>query len=487
MSLLIKAKELYVEYKGRDVLAIDELEIYDYDRIGLVGANGAGKSTLIRALLGEITVPHGHIAREGRFAYIPQMEEASPQKAPNYAMLGKLGVDRLSERPSGGEETRRKIAQALSDEVHGLFADEPTCNLDLEGIDFLVHQLRAYSGALLLVSHDRYFLDRVVDKIWELKDGTIAEYWGGYSDYLAQKEEERQAQAIQYRQYAAERDRLEKAILEKKRQAQKVDQSAKGAARRNKSEDGGRLGHQKTLGSKQKKLHQAARNLEHRIEAMGDAKPPEAIRSVRFRQSPALALHNPFPIMGSGIGLRFGDKVVFDKASFQFPLGAKIAITGPNGAGKTTLFRMILGREEGISVSPKARIGYFAQDGYKLAKNQAVMAYMAENSDYQASDIRAVLAAMGFAPEDVGKELSVLSGGELIKLQLAKMLLGRYNILLMDEPSNFLDLPAVEALEKLMKDYAGTIIFVTHDARLLENVADRIYRIENGKIILKKG
>lgn len=486
MRFLIKAKDIHVEYMGRDVLDIDDLELYDYDRIGLVGANGAGKSTLLKVLLGETPLPHGKIVREGNFTYIPQLDDAVAQEVKDYALLGKLGIDGLkAEHMSGGEETRLKIAQALSGEVHGIFADEPTCHLDRDGIDFLINQLKYYSGALLLISHDRYFLDQVVDKIWELKEGKITEYWGGYSEYLAQKEEERQSQAAQYKLFTAERDRLEKAITEKQNQARKVDQKAKGASKKNSSESGGRLGHQKTTGSKQKKLHNAAKNMEHRIEALGDVKPPEAIRSVQFRQNKALELHNPFPIIGKEICKQFGDKVIFEQASFQFPLGAKIAVTGANGTGKTSLFKMILDREDGISVSPKAEIGYFAQNGYKYDRNQGVMEFMLENCDYQVSEIRAVLASLGFPHHDVRKELSVLSGGEIIKLQLAKMLLGRYNILLMDEPSNFLDLPAVEALENLMTNYTGTIIFISHDVCLLETVADIVFEIEDKKIIRK--
>ncbi|WP_054955359.1 Msr family ABC-F type ribosomal protection protein [Paenibacillus dakarensis] len=487
MELLIKAEDIYVEYKGQDVLDIDGLELYSYDRIGLVGANGAGKSTLLKVLLGEIQLPHTQIVREGSFTYIPQLDDVTLQEVKDYALMGKLGVDRssYSEKMSGGEETRLKIAQALSEDVHGIFADEPTSHLDREGVDFLIHQLKYYSGALLVISHDRYFLDQVVDKIWELKDGKITEYWGGYSEYLAQKEDERQSQAARYKQFTEERERLEKAIEEKHKQARKMEQKAKGASKKNSTESGGRLAHQKPTGSKQKQLHNAAKNMEHRIEALGNVLPPETKRSIQFRQSRALGLHNPFPITGSEIDKRFGDKVIFERASFQFPLGSKIGITGANGTGKTTLFQMILDKEEGISISPKAKIGYFAQTGYKMNRTQGIMEYMLEDCDYQVPEIRAVLASMGFTPQDVRKEISVLSGGEIIKLQLAKMLLGRYNILLMDEPSNFLDIPAVEALENLMKSYEGTILFITHDVRLLENVADHVYEIQSGNIIQK--
>ncbi|PZE19892.1 Msr family ABC-F type ribosomal protection protein [Paenibacillus xerothermodurans] len=485
--LLIKAKDIYVEYLGREVLDIDQLELYEYDRIGLVGANGAGKSTLFKALLGKIPLQHGKIEREGTFTYIPQLEEAVVQDVQDYSIMGKLGVNLVhAEAMSGGEETRLKIAQALSEEVHGIFADEPTCHLDREGIDFLVNRFKHYRGALLIISHDRYFLDQVVDKIWELQDGRITEYWGGYTDYLMQKEEERQSQLTQYKQYVAERERLEQAIEEKRSLARKLDQKAKGADKKNSSESGGRLGHQKSQGSKQKKLHNAAKNMERRIEALGEVIAPEAIRSVQFRQVKALELHNPFPIVGNEIVKRFGDKVIFDNVSFQFPLGGKIAITGANGAGKTTLFNMISGRENGITLSPKAEIGYFVQTGYKFDRNQNVMAYMQENCEYAVSAIRAVLASLGFTHQDVRKGLSVLSGGEIIKLQLARLLLGRYNILLMDEPSNFLDIPAVEALETMMRKYVGTILFISHDARLLEGVADQVYEVNDGRLVRLK-
>ncbi|UNK21032.1 Msr family ABC-F type ribosomal protection protein [Paenibacillus sp. N3/727] len=485
--LLIKAESIYVEYLGRDVLDIDQLELYDYDRIGLVGANGAGKSTLLKALLGQISLQQGTLKREGSFTYIPQLEEAIVQDVQDHAIMGKLGVERVqTESMSGGEETRLKIAQALSEEAHGIFADEPTCHLDREGIDFLVNRLKHYAGALLIISHDRYFLDRVVDKIWELKDGRITEYWGGYTDYLAQKEEELQRQAAQYKQYVVERERLEQAIEEKKSQARKLDQRTKGADRKNSTDSGGRLGHQKSQGSKQKKLHNAAQNMERRIEALGEVDAPEAKRNVQFRQSKALELHNPFPIVGKDLHKRFGDKVIFDNVSFQFPLGSKIAITGANGVGKTTLFNMIRDRENGITISPKAEIGCFVQTSYKFERNQKVMAFMQENCEYPVSDIRAVLASMGFTHQDVRKELVVLSGGEIIKLQLAKLLLGRYNILLMDEPSNFLDIPALEALETMMQNYLGTIVFISHDARLIEGIADQVYEVNNDRLVRLK-
>ena len=313
MELILKAKDIRVEFTGRDVLDIDELEVYDYDRIGLVGANGAGKSTLLRVLLGELTPAGCKMNRLGELAYIPQLDEVSLQEEKDFALVGKLGVEQLDiQTMSGGEETRLKIAQALSAQVHGILADEPTSHLDREGIDFLIGQLKYFTGALLVISHDRYFLDEVVDKIWELKDGKITEYWGNYSDFLRQKEEERKSQAAEYEQFVAERGRLERAAEEKRKQARKIEQKAKGASKKQNTEGGGRLAHQKSIGSKEKKLHNAAKSLDHRIAALGNVEAPEDIRRIRFRQSDALALYNPYPIAGTEITKTFMEEVLID-------------------------------------------------------------------------------------------------------------------------------------------------------------------------------
>lgn len=483
MELILKAKNICVEFNGNDVLDIENLEVYNYDRIGIVGDNGAGKSTLLKILLGKLLIPECKISRFGELAYIPQLEEVELQEEKDFSILGRLGIDKLnSQNMSGGEETRLKIANALSSQVHGILADEPTSHLDRDGVDFLINQFKYFTGALLIISHDRYFLDRTVDKIWELKDGKINEYWGNYSDYINQKKEERKKQVLEYEKFVEERTRLEKAAEEKRRQAKNIEKKSKGKSKKKNNEFGGCLAHQTSMGSKEKKMHNAAKSLEHRIKALGNVEAPEKIHKIHFRQSKSLELHNPYPIIGSEINKRFEDRVIFENANFQIPLGAKVAFIGDNGVGKTTLIKMILNHEKGISISPKAKIGYFEQNGYKYNSKQKVIEFMKNECDYSVSEIRSVLASMGIRQEDITKEISTLSGGEIIKLLLAKILMGRYNILLMDEPSNFLDISSVEALEELIKDYKGTIIFISHDKCLVENVADIIYEIKDKKI-----
>lgn len=231
MELIVKAKDIFLEYAGRDILDIEELEIYSYDRIGLVGDNGAGKTSLLKILSGNLTIADADVRRFGSIALIGQLDELDLDAAQDSGeMLSRLNVAGVAqETMSGGEETRAKIASALSQHASAIFADEPTSHLDQDGIRLLVGQLKAFDGALLIVSHDRHFLDQVVDKIWELKDGGISEFWGDYSDYLRQKEEERKAQATRYEEAMRERDRVEAAIEKQRKKARQVDAKRKAA------------------------------------------------------------------------------------------------------------------------------------------------------------------------------------------------------------------------------------------------------------------
>lgn len=483
MELILKAENIHLEYSGKEILDINDIEIYSYDRIGLIGDNGCGKSTLLNILSQKQSLPNAKLKNFGSVTYIPQLERSQLDADSDLSLLSRFGVSNLNQDTmSGGEETRTKIATAFSKQSHALFIDEPTCHLDEEGINLLIKNIDAFEGALLVVSHDRYFLDSVVDKIWELKDGKITEYWGGYSEYSQQKQEQYIKQAEEYKKIEKERQRLELSMLEKQKQAGQIDKKSKGSAKKNANESAGRLGHQKSTGTKQKKLFNAAKNLEQRIASLDDVSAPENKRMVRFKQSEALALHNKCPIMGNEINLSFGEKTIFKNANINIPLGAKVAITGANGTGKTSLFKMILDGAEGFNISPKAVIGHLEQTGYQLTNNQSIISFMQEDCDYQVPEIRSALAAMGFGPRDINKSLSVLSGGEIIKILLAKILLARYNILLLDEPSNYLDISSTLALESMMQNYAGTIVFISHDKRLVENVATIVYEIKDNTI-----
>ena len=481
MDLLIKAENIYVEYLDREILNIPDLEVYTYDRIGIVGNIGAGKTTLLKILSGVLTIPNCKVQMFGEIAYFEQIKDVDIETNADKKLLGKLGIHNiLNDNMSGGEQIKYRAAHLLSKESHGILADEPTCNMDKEGIDYLIHKLYTYQGALILVSHDRYFLDSMVNKIWEIEEGQLTEYYGNYTDYRNQLEEKKQAQETKHQLYVKELNRLNNVYDKKVKKAEKV--SKKPGSMSGKRNIPNINDMTKAYGSREKTLYKSARNVQSRIENMDKVEKPKKEMQIKFAANPELELHNKFPIEGKEIKKVFGTRVIFDEMSFNIPLGAKVAITGSNGSGKTTLLNMILNREPGITVSLKAVIGHFEQNGYHHISDCSVMEYAAKDCAYKISVLRAMLTSLGFTGNDLKKNTHDLSGGERVKCMLCKLLTGRYNILLLDEPSNYLDIKSVLALEQLMKDYKGTIIFVSHDDRLVDEVADVIYKIENGKM-----
>ena len=480
MSEIIKAKNIYLQYESREILDIEELIIYEGERIGIVGQNGSGKTSILNILGGKLQVEGCQITRNGNVGLIEQIlprESVDISSYDYYTSLLQVN-NKVYENMSGGEQTRYRISQSLKENPACILADEPTSHLDRKGVDLLVRELSYYTGALLIVSHDHEFLDSTVEKIWEIKDKTIREYYGNYSDYLEEKRLEREENQRDYSAYIEEKERLEKAILVKKKQAD----SLQGKSNKNKTLQGGRLSMQRPTGSKEKSLNKSAKNMEKRLEKLDEIKPIEMERKIVFRQSPAVKLYNNYPIMGEKIYKKLGDKLLFDNASITIPLGKKVALVGDNGQGKSTLLNMIYAREEFFTIASKAKIAYFKQVNYVTTSNESIMEYLQKDSDYRPSELIAMLVQMGFEKSDMKKSLSKLSGGELSKIFLLKILSGEYNIILMDEPSNFLDNQAVLALENMMRDYKGSIIFVSHESSLINRLADMVYEIKDGKI-----
>lgn len=180
-----------------------------------------------------------------------------------------------------------------------------------------------------------------------------------------------------------------------------------------------------------------------------------------------------------------GNKTILNEVSFQFSLGSTIAIKGNNGSGKSTLLHHIFQKGEGMIISPKAEIGIYEQMGYRFKEEESVLAYVRERSDYDENKIHAVLHAMNFTGNDLQKSVIKLSGGEAIRIVLCQLFLGRYNVLILDEPTNFLDVFCIEALERFLKAYEGTVILVSHDRIFVDRVADCKYVIENQKLLVE--
>lgn len=479
-KVCFELEHIEVVYLDKEILTIEKLAVHQFDRIGIVGKNGVGKSTLMKLLAGKVQPTRGKVKRYVDFGYFEQMDAPTLAEA-DAALLGKLAVPKSSPQLSGGEQTRLKLAQLFSTYQETLLMDEPTTHLDQAGIAFLLDELRYYYGALLVISHDRAVLDELVTTIWEVDEGKVYVYSGNYSDYAAQKQLQREQQSQAHSQYIKEKNRLEKAADEKMKRAEKITQAGS-MSKREANAPANRMFMTKSKGTSQKAMQRAAKAIEHRLEKLHAVEAVQQEQKIVFRQSKALTMHNKFPIMADRLSLHVQNKVLLEEASFQIPLGKKIALTGSNGSGKSTLLRYIFHKGEGLIISPKAKIGYFQQMSYQFTSEETVLQFLKKRSDYEEGLLRSVLHAMQFDGTDLQKSVMSLSGGEAIRLQLCQLFLGEYNILLLDEPTNFLDILALEALEQFIIAYEGTVIFVTHDKSFIENVAELQFTICDKKV-----
>ena len=502
-------------------------KIEDHDRIGLVGPNGTGKTTLLRVICGELEPDDGpgEIARgavlsigyqkqncglsfEGTiwqemqsvFADVYAMEcsmkelqermaaDHSAELAEEYRRIedaylardgyqvevkiktvltgmgfAEHGFDKCVDKLSGGEQTRLAIAKLLLEAPSLLILDEPTNHLDFATLNWLEDYLANYKGALLVVSHDRYFLDKLCNKIWELEDGTLWEYKGNYTAYTHQREEQDTHQKKLYEQQQAERAKLE-------------DYVARNLVRASTT---------KMAQSRQKMLER----LEPIEKPHRRLKPPK-IR-LEFETEP---VKDVLTVEGLTIAVGSGEKerTLLSDAEFNIQRGDKVAIIGPNGSGKTTLLRTLL------SVEPpaKGRItwgrgvkrSYYDQGSDHLDQSLTVLDTMwkAYPRLYE-TPLRTALGAMGLTGEDAHRLVGQLSGGERARLKLAIICLAGSNVLVLDEPTNHLDLPSKEVLQQALSEYEGTLIIVSHDRYLLDRVPNRIFAIEQEYLTQYKG
>ena len=477
--LLIEANNIKKMYADRIIFEAARLEIHSGDRIGLVGRNGSGKTTLIKVLNGELFPDTATIRCFGSQASILQLEY--PESAQIDPLIGSYyKATPLQITMSEGEKERVKIADALSKNPDLLFADEPTSNLDLEGINRLTTDLDNFTGAFLLTSHDRHLLNTVCNKIRELENGKITEYRGNYSDYKKQKAERLKKQEAAYENYLAKKKQLTETLTEKKRQAAKSIKPP-----RNISRSEARLG-KDFYGSKQKKLARVTKTLQTRIDKLEEidkpANTPEVIIPLIFENK----LYSRVIVSAENLNVAFGEQVLLQKASFEILNSQKVAITGLNGTGKTTLLKLILNRESPIKVATKAKFGYFSQKLDILDPKATILENVLKTAIHTETIVRIVLARLLFRNNDVHKLVDVLSGGEQVKVALAKVLLSDINILVLDEPTNYLDIESMEALEDLLKNFEGTVIVVSHDQYFLEKIATRKLEITGKSIHASK-
>ncbi|WP_238917378.1 ABC-F type ribosomal protection protein CplR [Clostridium sp. YIM B02555] len=472
--MLAKFNKLKKYYGDRLILDIDTFEVFEKDRIGIVGRNGAGKTTMLKVLMGIIIPEEGEISLTDSYSYISQMENYYGECEENKVMKILKAPVKYDEFLSGGEKIKLKISKALSEDNKLIIADEPTSNLDSASISVLEKMLLSYNGALILVSHDREFLDSLCNTIVEIDEGKLKVYQGNYSKYIELKQEERKREEIEYNKYVTEKKQLEEAIIDKQDMRNKMRTTPK---RMGNSE--ARL--HKMGGQKQKrKLDKNIKAMKSRIDHLEVKEKPKNINEtkVNIQKSAEIISNNIIEI--SKLNLYVNNELLIKEASFRIRKGIKAAIIGENGCGKSTLLKEILTRNnECIRVANSALIGYFDQDQNILEEGKSILENVSKTSSFNQGFIRINLDNFGFKGDDVFKKVSSLSGGEKVKVALSKVLLSDNNVLVLDEPTNYLDIEAMEALERALINTEKTVILVSHDRKFIENICDFIIEIKD--------
>ncbi|MDF2882914.1 MAG: transporter [Clostridiaceae bacterium] len=475
--LLIEGANIKKYYGDRLILNIENIKIYSEDRIGVVGLNGMGKTTLMNILYGKLQPEEGFVKSYGSISFISQLEP-SEQEEINKEIASKFGVGHSwKDHMSGGEKTKFKLAQSLYENSEIIFADEPTSNLDMEAVKLLEEKFKAYNGALVIVSHDREFLDELCNKIVDIDRGEIKFYTGNYTSYKQQKEKERERAEFEYDEYEKEKRKLEADMLETKEKTRNIKNAP---SRMGNSEARlHKMGNQKAKAN----LDRAVKNMEARLVHLEAKERPKHIDKIKLDALSTDKLHSKILISGRNINKSFDGKIIFQGAEFDIYNGSKTALMGPNGSGKSTLINMIMNGDSSIKTSQGARIGYFSQALDILDDKQSIIENVMEESIYDETFARTLLARLLFKREDIYKKVQVLSGGERVKASFAKIFLKDINLLILDEPTNYLDINSMEALEEALKEYSRTILFVSHDRRFVSTIADNIISIENKSLV----
>lgn len=480
--MLLKLEKV-IKYVGEWCLfRIDRLTLAEGEKIGLIGRNGAGKSTLLALIAGTESPDEGYIDRYCKFSRITQLAtpETTCQVNPVIARQFATGTE-LTAVMSGGEKTRYKIAAALTEASSLLLADEPTANLDITGTNLLQSRLREYKGGLIIVSHDRQLLDAVCTGIWEIENGELTVYRGNYTSYCTQKDNERKRQEREYENYIQEKKQLEAAIIDRRGRSVSTRKTPRRMG--NSEARLHKMGDQKAKAN----LDKAVKAIESRLDKLEVKEKPKDSLNAAFDFSNIGSLYSKVVVRGERINKSFGNRVIFKDAEFSLLNGQKVALFGENGCGKTTLLNMIDKREAQIYVSSKARIAYFRQGLDDLELDKSILANVMATSSCGEGSVRQLLAQLLFRREDVFKPAGVLSGGERTRVSLAKMLVSAANVLFLDEPTNYLDLSSVEALEEVLREYQGTLLFVSHDRQFIDKLATHLMLFEEGKLRLFQG
>ena len=439
--MILNVSMLSKAYVGKTVLKDVSFHLEDKEKAAIVGVNGSGKTTLLRCILGIEEADEGSIAfsKEKKMDYLAQQHADIETENEDYDTL------------SGGQKTRKRLEEILQEKPDLLILDEPTNHLDIGSIQWLEKVLKRYDGAVLLVSHDRYFLDRIVTKVIDLERGKVRMYQGNYSAYAEKKRQLREAEWKAFQNQQAEIKHQE-AVIEKLKQFNR-EKSIKRAE------------------SREKMLLKV-----ERLE-----KPEELENEMKLLFSPRESSGNDV-LMAKELGKSYDGKRLFSHGNFSLQKGEHVALIGDNGTGKTTLLKILNGliqADEGeFRLGSKVKIAYYDQEHAVLHMEKTLFDEIQDTyPDMNNTKVRNVLAAFLFTGDDVYKRIQDLSGGEQGRVSLAKLMLSDANFLILDEPTNHLDIQGKEVLEEAIRNYEGTVLYVSHDRYFINKTATRIIEL----------
>lgn len=472
MSALLKGEKISQCFGALTLLSQIEFEINEGEKIGIVGQNGCGKSTLLEMIAGRLNPSEGQLYwyKPCVIAYMPQVTDEEDER-----LL------------SGGERTKKRLREVLYEKHQLLLLDEPTNHLDQDSIKWLIKEIQKDTSTLVVVSHDRYFLDQCVTRMIEIEDGKLKSYSGNYHFYQEEKRKARESQLHAYENQEKRKQKIEAEIETLKGWAQKAHREARAKA----IETGNKFGGKEHNRAKAKKRDKQVASKIKRLTAMIEegVEKPKTEQKIQFtlQESPKA---NKRVIEAKNIAKAYGKKCLFEKSSFYIKYGEKIGLFGPNGCGKSTLVKALMGEvilEGELFLSEGVKIGYMSQEVTDMNPEYTVSQYLELETGEEIRIAREKLAQMGFSREAFKQVIGTMSRGQQMKLKLLKMILQCCQLLILDEPTNHMDLSVRETLEEVLEGYNGTLLLITHDRYMLEKLCEGLLVFKNNQIIRFEG
>ncbi|RSD26179.1 ribosomal protection-like ABC-F family protein [Mesobacillus subterraneus] len=502
---IMKIRAIQKSFNEKQVIQNAEFDIKKGSRIGLVGSNGAGKTTLANIIYGTTMPDNGTVETINgslNIGYLKQSTDYSVHEFKNTFSLAENGLLHLSsqlglssdldwhdpdwEKLSGGEKLKLSLARIWASHPEVLILDEPTNHLDLHGVNWLIAELTVFKGAVIIISHDRYFLDQTVTEIIEIEDGVTKSFSGNYSVYRQEKQKLYETQLHQYEIQQRHKLQIQQQISKLKNWSEKAHRDS---TKQGTNSERRLIGFKEYHRVKAKKLDNQVKSKLKRLKnelEKNEVKQPKEEAKVCFEFMESRKRGKRI-LEARKLSKQYGQRCLFKNSHFYMNHGERMAILGKNGSGKTTLLKILLGEElpaEGdIWISETLKIGYLSQDVSDLPLNQTIIEYTGLTDRDSLRRARTILSNIGLSEEKLMVPIGQLSLGERTRIKLVMMLLEELDLLILDEPTNHLDLASRESLERTLLEFSGSILAVSHDVFFLEKISEKLLVIEEGKIV----